>query len=151
METGNMDTMSFWDHLDTLRGMFMKIVLLTVVFGIVAFFFKEELFGIILAPQNPNFIIYKFFGLVNSWLDSEDGSFSIRLINTGLAQQFTLHMKVSIYAGFLVSSPFALYQFFRFIMGGYFGFLLVKKMPKKGSRYITTDIISLSILLLFFK
>lgn len=104
METGNMDTMSFWDHLDILRGMFMKIVLLTVVFGIVAFFFKEELFGIILAPQNPNFIIYRFFGLVNSWLGSEDGSFSIRLINTGLAQQFTLHMKVSICRFFSIVS-----------------------------------------------
>ena len=44
---------TFWDHLDILRASLIKIVVVTLVFGIVAFFFKEELFAIVLAPKNP--------------------------------------------------------------------------------------------------
>lgn len=43
------------------------------------------------------------------------GTFSVKLINTGLAEQFIIHMKVAIYAGFLCASPYVLYLLFRFV------------------------------------
>ena len=33
--------LSFWDHLDVLRAIIIKIVVVTVVCGIVAFLFKD--------------------------------------------------------------------------------------------------------------
>lgn len=42
-------------------------------------------------------------------------SFSIRLINTGLAQQFIIHIKTALCAGVLCTSPYILYQLFRFV------------------------------------
>ena len=39
----------------------------------------------------------------------------MKLINTGLAEQFVIHMKASLCAGVLCASPYILYQLFRFI------------------------------------
>ena len=41
------NTQSFWEHLDVLRAAIIKIVAVAVVFGIVVFFFKEQLFGVV--------------------------------------------------------------------------------------------------------
>ena len=51
--------MTFWDHLDELRAAIIRILLVTVAFGVVAFFFKEELFDVVLAPKEPQFVTYK--------------------------------------------------------------------------------------------
>jgi sec-independent protein translocase protein TatC len=42
-------------------------------------------------------------------------AFSINLINTGLAEQFLIHMKVALMVGILVASPYILFLLFRFI------------------------------------
>lgn len=106
---------SFWDHLDVLRAAMVKIVVVTVVFGIVAFCFKETLFSVILAPKNTGFITYRFFGQIVALSGSSVGDFYVQLINTGLAQQFIIHMKTAMYAGVLCASPYILYQLFRFV------------------------------------
>jgi sec-independent protein translocase protein TatC len=74
--------------------------------GVVAFCLKEPLFDIVLAPKDSDFITYR-------WLGGE--AFSINLINTGLAEQFLIHMKVALMVGILVASPYILFLLFRFI------------------------------------
>lgn len=110
----NMQT--FWDHLDVLRGVLLKIAAVAVIFGIVAFLFKEQLFAIVLAPNNPDFITYRWLEHL-SGLFSEDSSvgFHVQLINTGLAEQFIIHMKTALCAGVLCASPYILYQLYRFV------------------------------------
>ena len=44
--------MSFWEHLDVLRASLIKIAIATVLCGIVAFLFKEEVFSVI-HMKNP--------------------------------------------------------------------------------------------------
>lgn len=39
----------------------------------------------------------------------------MQLINTGLAEQFIIHMKVAMCAGVMCASPYLLYQLFRFV------------------------------------
>lgn len=41
--------------------------------------------------------------------------FSIQLVNTGLTEQFMIHMKVALMTGILVASPYIIYLLFRFI------------------------------------
>lgn len=106
---------SFWDHLDVLRAAIVKIVLVAVVFGVAAFFFKEELFSVVLAPKSDGFITYRLFNRIAAWSGGGTESFSVRLINTGLAQQFIIHMKTALCAGVLCASPYILYQLFRFV------------------------------------
>ena len=109
------NTQSFWEHLDVLRVAIVKIVAVAVVFGIAAFFFKEELFSIVLAPKGNDFITYRLLNRMAVWVGGVIEPFSVRLINTGLAQQFIIHMKTALCAGALCASPYILYQLFRFV------------------------------------
>lgn len=111
------NTQSFWEHLDVLRTAIIKIVAVAVVFGIAAFFFKEQLFDVVLAPKDDRFITYRLLNRIAAWAGGTNtmGSFSVRLINTGLAQQFIIHMKTALCAGILCASPYILYQLFRFV------------------------------------
>lgn len=111
----NPNKQSFWEHLDVLRAAIVKIVAVAVVFGIVAFCFKEELFAVVLAPKNDGFITYRLFNRIAAWAGGDTGSFAVQLINTGLAQQFIIHMKTALCAGVLCASPYILYQLFRFV------------------------------------
>ena len=108
--------LSFWDHLDVLRAIIIRIVVVTVLCGIVAFLFKEELFAVVLAPRNPDFITYRLLARVSGLFggDIPDNPV-IQLINTGLAEQFVIHMKTALCAGVLCASPYTLYQLFRFV------------------------------------
>ena len=107
---------SFWDHLDILRASLVKIAAVTAVFAVVAFFFKEALFSIILAPKDADFITYRWLYFFSGWVtDEQSQDFYVKLINTGLAQQFMIHMKVAMCTGVLCASPYILYQLFRFV------------------------------------
>lgn len=112
----NPSAMTFWDHLDALRGVIVRVVIVTVVFSIVAFLFKDELFRIVLAPKDDGFITYRWLGSLGKWFsDDVMSGFSVSLINTGLAEQFIIHMKTALCAGVLCASPYILYQLFRFV------------------------------------
>ena len=107
---------SFWDHLDILRASLVKIAAVTAVFAVVAFFFKEALFSVILAPKDADFITYRWLYFFSGWVTDEQAQdFYVKLINTGLAQQFMIHMKVAMCTGVLCASPYILYQLFRFV------------------------------------
>lgn len=81
----------------------------TVLFGIIAFVLKDELFSIVLAPRSSDFLTYRLLGV-------ED--FQLHLMNTGLTEQFMIHMRTAMYAGLLVASPYILYELFRFVSPG---------------------------------
>ena len=107
---------SFWEHLDVLKAILIKVSIVTVSFGVVAFLLKEEVFAIVLAPKNADFITYKVIDLLGGKIsDSTSSYFSVQLINTGLAEQFIIHMKTAMCVGVLCASPYIIYQLFRFV------------------------------------
>jgi len=108
-------TQSFWEHLDVLRAAIIRIVAVAVVSGIAAFCFKEELFAVVLAPKDDGFVTYRLLDRMAVWAGGAVEPFSVRLINTGLVQQFIIHMKTALCAGVLCASPYILYQLFRFV------------------------------------
>ena len=99
-------TMTFWDHLDELRSVIIRSVVVTVVAAAVAFCLKEQLFDIVLAPRTSDFITYRLMGVE---------PFSIHLMNTGLTEQFMIHLKTAMYAGVLVALPYIVYLLFGFV------------------------------------
>jgi len=101
---------TFWEHLDELRSVIIRSLLVVVVAAVAAFFLKDWLFSIVLAPRSSDFISYRLIGI--------DDVFQISLMNTGLTEQFMTHMRVAIYAGLLLASPYVLYQLFGFIAPG---------------------------------
>lgn len=100
---------SFWDHLDELRSRIIRMVVVLAVFTAVAFMLKDQLFSIVLAPRSSDFVTYRLMGVP---------AFSIQLINTGLTEQFMVHMRTALFSGLLVSSPYIIYELFRFISPG---------------------------------
>lgn len=66
------NTQSFWEHLDVLRAAIIKIVAVAVVFGIVVFFFKEQLFGVVLVPKDDGFITYQLLSCSTGWLHGQE-------------------------------------------------------------------------------
>lgn len=110
------ETQTFWDHLDVLRGVLIRVVAVSLVFGVVAFIFKEELFSVALAPKEDSFVTYRLLQYIGNLASGiPDGGFSVQLINTGLARQFVIHMKTAMCAGVLFASPYILYELLRFV------------------------------------
>ncbi len=109
------DKQTFWEHLDELRAVILRIIAVAVLFTVVAFVFKEWLFSIVLAPQKADFITYRLFDRIAQWQGAVSEGFTIQLINIGLARQFVIHMKTALCAGVICASPYILYQLFRFV------------------------------------
>ena len=84
--------MSFWEHLDVLRGSLIRMLAAAVAMGVVAFLLKEPLFRVVLAPSQSDFFVYR-------WMGSEP--FTLQLINTGLTEQFMIHLRVAFAVGVL--------------------------------------------------
>ena len=102
-------SMTFWDHLDELRSVIIKTLVVTVVVAAMAFCLKEVLFAVVLAPAKNSFVTYRLLGIT-----AFPGG-GLHLMNTGLTEQFMMHLKTAMYAGVLVASPYIIYQLFRFV------------------------------------
>lgn len=97
---------TFWEHLDVLRGVLLRSLAVVALLAVVAFCFKETLFAVVLAPRSSDFITFRLLGTE---------PFAVSLMNTGLTEQFMIHMKVATYAGLLFASPYIIYELFRFV------------------------------------
>ena len=106
---GQGEALTFWDHLDVLRSSLMRMAVAVCVRAIATFAMKDELFAIVLAPRSSDFVTYQLLGVE---------AFHINLMNTGLTEQFMIHMRTAIYAGILLASPYILYELFRFVSPG---------------------------------
>jgi sec-independent protein translocase protein TatC len=114
--------MTFWEHLDELRGTLWRILIAILVTSIAAFAFKEVLFDdIILAPKSKTFITYRAFCKLGDWLSMPslciDPS-QFQLININLAGQFTSHMNISLVTGLIIALPYVLWELWRFVKPG---------------------------------
>ena len=98
--------MTFWDHLDELRSVIIRLLVITALAAVAAFCLKDELFTLVLAPRSSDFITYRLLGVE---------PFSIHLMNVGLTEQFMTHLKTAFYAGVLVALPYIIYQLFHFV------------------------------------
>lgn len=135
--TDNNPAMTFWDHLDVLRGSLLRMAAVTVACAVVAFAFKDAVFAAILAPKHDDFILYRLLAGVSGWLaDGSPSSFHVELINTGLAEQFKIHVKTSLYVGLMAASPYCLYELFRFVSPG-----LYPKERRYGVRAVVSGYI----------
>ncbi len=110
------ETHDFWWHLDEFRGVLLRILTAAVVCAAVAFCFKEEVFSVVLAPKSDSFLTYRLLNALCLKLGLPPiDAFEVSLINTGLAQQFIVHMKTTLCVGVVCVSPYILYQLFAFI------------------------------------
>lgn len=98
--------MTFWDHLEALRGNIIRSLLAISLFAVLAFCFKKILFdGIVLAPVSRDFITYRLLGI----------DMDMKLVNIDLSAQFFTHLRVAAAVGLVMSFPYVIYQLWEFI------------------------------------
>ncbi len=114
--------MTFWDHLDELRGVLFRSAIAVFILTVIVFINKKIVFdNIIFAPVNSEFVLYKWFEslAVITGIDAiKPAPFSIELINIELSAQFFTHVSVSLTLAFILAVPFILYQLWSFVSPG---------------------------------
>jgi len=98
--TGQDSEMLLTDHLEELRR---RLIIVVVAIGIAtlgSYYFSEELFRMLMAP-------------LLAAMPADGG-----LIFTGLTETFFTYLKISILAGFFISTPVVIYQIWRFSAPG---------------------------------
>lgn len=111
--------MSFLDHLEALRWHIIRSAISVCVFAVVAFIEKDIIFdSIIFAPKNPGFWTNRMLALVAetfSMPSLQINTHELQLISIDMSGQFMVHVWTSIIVGFIVASPYVIYQFWSFI------------------------------------
>jgi sec-independent protein translocase protein TatC len=120
MAEEKLQEMSFWDHIDALRAVLIRIVIVLVAATIGLFCVMPYLFdNVILAPCRGDFVLYRLFERMTSsvpWLPQfTTGDFHVELINIKLASQFFIHMSSSFWLGLVLTFPIVLYLLWTFV------------------------------------
>ncbi len=115
-------TMSFWAHLEELRGHLIRSALAIVAGGIAAFLAKDIIFNmVILAPKEPYFLTNRAFCYVARELSIPAlciNANPLKLINIDMAGQFTTHIYTSLIVGLIIAIPYVIWEIWRFIKPG---------------------------------
>lgn len=117
------DNMSFWAHLEQLRGVLFRILLVVVLVSVGMFFVMPWFFDhVILWPCHADFPMYDVLGFLRGdgrfLPDMGADSFHVQLINIKLGTQLMTHMSASLMLGAAFSFPFIIYMLWRFVSPG---------------------------------
>ena len=109
--------MTFGGHLEVLRRMLFRILIVSLTIAATVFLLKDYTFSILLAPSKSGFCLYRwierFFALIG--YEFHFSPFEVELIATDLSSQFMTHISTSLYLGLLGASPYILFELFRFV------------------------------------
>ena len=126
--------MSFWGHIDALRGHLFRSAIVVVTLSVVLFCFPEFLFDtIIFGPLKEDFATYKAFCSLSHMLHLGDdlcfGHYTFKLQSLGLSDQFTSQMWIAFIGGLIIGSPYVLWEVWKFIKPA------LKEKEKKASSF----------------
>jgi len=112
--------MSFLEHLEVMRWHLLRSIAAIVVLALVAFVFKDIVFDkIILAPKEPPFPTNRWLCQLGEILGLEricinQNPFQLQTVK--MAEQFSMHIIVSLVAGIVIAFPYIFWEFWRFIV-----------------------------------
>ncbi len=109
---------SFWSHVETLRWVLLRCVIVVFGIAIAAFFFKDFVFDrIILAPCQNDFVTYTALCELGKLLSASSlcpEMHDIHIININLSAQLFTHLSISFYAGLIIGFPYLMIEFWLF-------------------------------------
>jgi len=112
--------MSFLEHLEVMRWHLVRSIAAIVILALVAFVFKDIVFDkIILAPKEPPFPTNRWLCQLGEILGLQricinQDPFSLQTVK--MAEQFSMHIIVSLVAGIVIAFPYIFWEFWRFII-----------------------------------
>ena len=113
--------MTFWEHLDELRGVVMRMGVTVMVAAVGLFSVMPMVFDrVILAATRGDFALYGLMGGLAARFGGEDMAFAgedwhMGLINTELASQLYTHISVSCQLAVVLTFPLLMYLLWGFI------------------------------------
>ncbi len=113
------DEMTFFEHLDALRPHLVRSAFALVTCFVAAFVAKHYLIdSVLMAPCDPGFPLNRLL----AWLAALTGNtgailpgLDFSMINTTMAGQFNLHVRISLIAALVVAAPYLAWELWQFI------------------------------------
>ena len=115
-----LNEMTFWDHLEALRWMLVRVFSALGIFIIGGFAFIPWIFEhVIMAPIDNQFFLYRWLAKMSEQVaimpDDLTRPFHVSIINIRLSSQFFLHMSLSFWLALLITFPYLVYEVWKFI------------------------------------
>ena len=148
MKDNSTDEMSFLDHLEDLRWHLIRSVMAILLTGSIAFLAKDFIFDqVLFGPKKVDFFTYDLLCNISNLIGFDD-SFCInempfRIQSRTMSGQFSAHIWMSITAGFILSFPYVIYQFWSFVSPGLYE---NEKSNAKGFIFISSFLFFLGVL-----
>ena len=106
--------MTFWDHLDDLRGVLVRVAVTVGVCAVASFAVMPWVFDhVVLAPCDPHYWLYGV--LDRAGATDAAAPMHIELVSVELASQFFIHMSASFWLAVVVAFPVIIYQLWSFV------------------------------------
>ena len=143
--------MSFWDHLEELRGHIFRSLIAVIILAVLAFLNRHIIFDtIILAPSSSHFITYTWLCKFGHFVHSPSlciTGMHLKIINIKMSGQFLTHMYISAVAGFILAFPYVLWEIWRFVQPALYQ---NEKKYSRGGLFISTLLFLIGILFSYF-
>lgn len=112
--------MTFWDHLDALRSVIIRVLIVWFILAVVYFCIMPSIFdSVILGACHNDFIAYRWFRLLGKAIGSADsfftGTFNLHLININLATPFFVQISTSFWMSVITAMPYLFIELWGFI------------------------------------
>ena len=143
--------MSFLDHLEELRWHIVRSAIAIFVFAIVAFIMKDFIFdSVILSPRDPEFWTNRMLAKLADLVGAESlkiNQVPLKIQSIRIAGQFSMHIWVSVIAGFLVAAPVVFYEFWKFIKPALYD---KERQHASGAVFFTSLLFAMGVLFGFY-
>lgn len=115
--------MSFAEHLEDLRWHVVRSLVVLFIFAIGAFVIAPWVFeNIIFAPARVDFPTFQWLCKLGAAIGAEEGfcikEIPFRLQSRLMTGQFSMHIMASFVIGLIISFPYIVWEFYRFIKPG---------------------------------
>ncbi|MDE6611660.1 MAG: twin-arginine translocase subunit TatC [Muribaculaceae bacterium] len=113
--------MSFWEHLDDLRRVVFRIVIVMAVIAVISFTAMPWMFDkVIMAPCAGDFVTYRAFDRLAAAAGlggelSTDPSFRVDIVSLELTSQLFVHLSAAFWVAFVVGFPVIIYLLWGFV------------------------------------
>ena len=112
--------LTFWDHLEVLRWVLVRILVVWLVLAVGYFVAMPWLFdGVVLAPCRDDFPFYSFLRWIGAQLDLHDEffttAFHVKIVNINLTAPFFIHLSTAFWMSVVTAAPYIFYELWRFV------------------------------------
>lgn len=111
---------TFWDHVDELRAVIIRLLLVWILFAVGYFVCMDWMFDVvIMGPCHADFLFYQCIRFISESIGVAENALmyppEINLINYNLTSPFLIHISTAFGLAVLTTVPYLFYEIWRFI------------------------------------